>query len=171
MLSHSARRLWKLAKGLESKHCCSGAVMLQRRSNSGTPGPSGRGDRRSASRYVTGQTFVILSWTEGDQTENVVATLRDISLGGGAALAKTAPCAGTSAWFRLQGDNESPWVAATIVSVTKTGLFGRGPRLVRWRFPEACPYHLFKEAINGFSASVEIEDVTMPGYTRRDWRG
>lgn len=145
--------------------------MLQRRSNQSASTPSGRGDRRKASRYDTGQTFVILSWTEGDELRSVVATLRDISLNGGSALAKIAPCAGTNAWFRLQGDDTSPWLAATIVASSKTGLLGRGPRLVRWRFPEPCPYHLFKAAINGFSASRDVDDVTMPGYTRRDWRG
>ncbi|AGA27416.1 hypothetical protein Sinac_3143 [Singulisphaera acidiphila DSM 18658] len=145
-----------------------GCVMLERRSNHSASNRSG--DRRGASRYVTGQTFVILSWTEGEELRSVVATLRDISLGGGSALAKVAPSAGTMAWFRLQGDNTSPWVAATIVAISKTGLLGLGPRWIRWKFPESCPYHLFKDAINGFSSSREVDDVTLPGYTRRDWR-
>ncbi|SIO59277.1 hypothetical protein SAMN05444166_5988 [Singulisphaera sp. GP187] len=145
--------------------------MIERRTNHNLSNPNGGEDRRSASRYDTGPTYVVLSWTEGETLLSVVATLRDISLSGGSALAKNAPCVGTMAWFRLQGDDTSPWVAATIVAVSKTGLLGRGPRLIRWKFPEACPYLIFKAAINGFSASQDVDDVTMPGYTRRDWRG
>ncbi|WP_406701239.1 hypothetical protein V5E97_29930 [Singulisphaera sp. Ch08] len=145
--------------------------MLQRRSNRDGPNPKRGDDRRSASRYIAGLTNVILGWTEAETPRSVVARLRDISLEGGSALAKIAPHAGTTAWFRLQGDDASPWIAVSIVAISRTGLLGCGPRLVRWKFPEACPYHVFKAAINGFSASQDVDEVKMPGYTPRDWRG
>jgi hypothetical protein len=146
--------------------------MLQRRTSDNASRQEGSGgDRRGSPRYEAGKTLVVLSWNEGEAYRTVVGTLRDISLGGGAALAETAPPVGTVVWFRLKEDQSSPWVAASIVAVSKTGMLGLGQRLVRWKFPEPCLYHVFKAAINGFSESVDIEEVTMPGYDKRDWRG
>jgi len=111
-----------------------------------------------------------LSWTEGGTQRSVESTLCDISLGGGAALATSAPTVGAVLWFRLQGDETSPWVEARVVSVAKTGFLGFGRRLIRWQFPDPCPYQIFKAAIQGFSRSTDIEEQTHPGFEKRDWR-
>lgn len=130
---------------------------------------SGR-DRRTSPRYPAGGTIAILSWSDGEDYRTVAARLSDISLGGGSALAETAPPEKSPVWFRLRGDDASPWVGATVISVCRTGMLGRGPRFIRWRFSEACPYQIFKEAIDGFSEEVHDQDYTRRNTTRSEWR-
>src|SRR3954463_149810 len=62
-------------------------------------------DRRVAPRYSAGGTTVILTWSEDEDFRTVGARLRDISMGGGSALAEVAPAAGTIVWFRLRTDD------------------------------------------------------------------
>src|SRR5262245_33670031 len=128
--------------------------MLDRRQIDRTVGHDQRvrgGDRRIAPRYLAGGTTVVLSWNKDDSHKSVRATLQDISLGGGAALAEEAPPVGSLVWFRLFGDDQTPWIGINIIAVSRTGLLRLGPRLVRWRFRDPCPYQVFKSAIDGFS--------------------
>lgn len=127
-------------------------------------------DRRVAPRYRAGGTNVILTWAEDDDYRTVGAVLRDISLGGGSALADNAPPTGSPAWFRLHGDDSTPWIGVTVIAASRTGILHLGPRLVRWRFSEACPYQVFKAAIDGFSLEMHTPDQTVHGYNYRDWR-
>jgi hypothetical protein len=127
-------------------------------------------DRRIAQRYRAGGTCVVLTWTEDDEYRTIAATLRDLSLGGGSALAGEAPPKGTLFWFRLGSDRSSQWIGAHVVGVSRTGILGRGPRLIRWRFRESCPYQIFKSAIEGFSQAVQILEYNANGPLRRDRR-
>src|SRR3954470_12302450 len=113
-------------------------------------------DRRNARRYAAGGTLAVLTWAEGDDMRTASARLRDISLAGGSALVESPPPKGTLVWFRLQSDLYSNWLGAYIIGVSRTGVLGRGPRLVRWRFRETCPYEIFKAAIEGFTSEVAI---------------
>src|SRR5947209_5811143 len=100
-------------------------------------------DRRIAQRYSAGGTAAVLTWTDGDDSRTVPAILRDISIGGGSALVDTPPPKGRLVWFRLRSDKHSAWIGAVIIGISRTGMLGRGPRLVRWRFRETCPYEVF----------------------------
>ena len=127
-------------------------------------------DRRIAPRYAAGGTTVVLSWNKDDEHHTVGATLQDISLGGGSALAEEAPPVGSLVWFRLLGDDRTPWIGVNIIAVTRTGLLRLGPRLVRWRFRDPCPYQVFKSAIDGFSFEAATPQQTVADYNYRDWR-
>lgn len=136
------------------------------------PQVSSDGDRRSTPRYEAGETIVVLSWAEGDSYRSVEGPLRDVSQGGGAVVAKSAPAVGTVVWFRIQGDQTSPWVEGRVVSVRRKGRFGFGrDQVIHWRFKELCPYPIFRSAIPGFTRSVDVHDEQLPGFEKRDWRG
>jgi hypothetical protein len=124
---------------------------------------SGR-DRRLAPRYPAKGTWAVLTWHDGEDYRTMAAVLRDISLIGGSALADQPLEPGTPLWFRVSGDDQSPWVGGRVVGVARTGLLGRGPRLIRWSFAEACPYGVFKSAISGFQhehAALELSRKNM----------
>src|SRR4051794_17628646 len=143
--------------------------MIERRRAAMTVSEDRRGrsgsERRLTPRYPAGGTSVVLTWTEDNNFRSVGASLRDISQGGGSGMAEDAPAPGTVLWFRLTGDDTTPWIGATVIGVSKSGFLGRGPRLVRWQFRESCPYEVFKAAIEGFNVDVHAND---PGYNYRD---
>lgn len=127
-------------------------------------------DRRKTPRYAAGGTVVILTWPDGDDYRTVAAELKDISFGGGSALVESAPPAQSTVWFRVRGDDTSPWIGATVVGVSRTGLLGRGPRFLRWRFAESCPYGIFKAAIDGFSGESQDTEFNRRNSMRSAWQ-
>ena len=127
-------------------------------------------DRRQAQRYLAGGTPVVLTWTEAGQFRTLNARLKDISLSGLAVFSESSPPKGIPIWFRLKDDQTSDWINAAVVGSAKTGLLGLGPRVVRMHFLSPCPYHVFKEAIDGFTHQIKYPDQSLGVYTRRDWR-
>jgi hypothetical protein len=127
-------------------------------------------DRRGAQRYPAGGTGVVLSWTEDGRSCSIEGRLKDISLSGLAALADSIPPKGVHLWFRLKDDRASEWVHAALVEGARTGVFGLGRKLIRIKFLSACPYHVFKSAIDGFSQQVDVPEPRLGVYTRTDWR-
>jgi hypothetical protein len=128
------------------------------------------GDRRAAPRYASKGTAAVIGWPEGDEHRTIDATLIDISMGGFSAWVETFPPRGVPVWLRLDGENPSPWLKATVVATIKTGCFFWTRRRVRLRFLEACPYEFFKGAIEGFTCEVHYRDQMFEGSNSRYWR-
>jgi hypothetical protein len=129
-----------------------------------------RDDRRSAPRYATNGTIAVIGWAEGDQHRTTAATLIDISMGGLSALVETFPPRGAPVWFRLEGENPSDWLKASVVATNTTGRLCWTRRHVRLRFLESCPYDLFKRAIDGFARERDYSDQAYQGFDGRSWR-
>lgn len=119
-------------------------ALHERRKNSGS-------DRRITQRYEAGGTPVLLTWRDMEEYHTIEGRLQDISLGGVSALTPETPPPGVPIWFRLRNDDRSEWILAAVVGSGRSGLFGRGPRVLRLRFHESCPYDVFKAAIEGFT--------------------
>jgi hypothetical protein len=147
--------------------------MSDRRGKS-TPTPDERhaspGDRRTAPRYVTGGTSALIGWAEGDAHRTTRARLIDISMGGFSAWIEEFPPCGVAVWFRLEGENPSPWIKASVVKTIKSGYFFWTRLQARFRFLEPCPYDLFKEAIEGFTKEVQYTEGIFEGFNGRHWR-
>jgi hypothetical protein len=143
------------------------------RRNRDVPALSDRGrvasDRRTAMRYATKGTLAVIGWSVGAEYQTIAATLIDISLGGFMASVETFPPLGEAVWLRLDGENPSPWIKASVVGTDKTGLFRWTRRRVRLRFLEDCPYEFFKAAIEGFTREYECPDGTIEGFDGRHW--
>lgn len=146
--------------------------MLERRSKQDSAPQERRSsgtDRRVAIRYTAGGTSGTLTWRMGDEYREVDVTLRDISLSGVSMISKDAIPDDVPLWFRVRGDDQSEWVESRVVGISKTGILGRGPRLVRLRFQQPCPYHVFKHAIEGFSQEYQDLEFARGGFRKRDW--
>jgi hypothetical protein len=128
------------------------------------------GDRRAAPRYATGGTSALIGWAEGEAHRTTPARLIDISMGGFSAWVEEFPPRGVAVWFRLEGENPSPWIKASVVKTIKSGYLFWTRRQARFRFLEACPYELFKDAIEGFSQHIQYSDQVFEGFNGRYWR-
>jgi hypothetical protein len=128
------------------------------------------GDRRSAPRYPTRGTAAVIGWAEGEEHRTIVATLLDISMGGVSATVEVFPPRGEAVWLRLDGENPSPWIKASVVEASTTGCLFWARRRVRLRFLENCPYDLFKGAIEGFTHEAHRSPARSEGFHSRDWR-
>jgi hypothetical protein len=127
-------------------------------------------ERRSASRYATPGTPVLIAWGEGPDYRTTAGTLTDISLGGCAVQVTTLPPKRGAVSIRLTGPAPSPWIQASVLEAIKRGRFAWTRRIVRLRFTESCPYDLFKAAIAGFTREIQLPDFEAQGYSIRDWR-
>jgi hypothetical protein len=128
------------------------------------------GDRRGSQRYATRGTPAVIGWSVGEEYRTIPATLIDISLGGFAAAVETFPPSGEAVWLRLDCENPSPWLKATVVATSKSGYFRWARRRVRLRFLENCPYEFFKAAIEGFTREYQYPDGAIEGFSGRQWR-
>jgi hypothetical protein len=127
-------------------------------------------DRRGAPRYATQGTAAVIGWAVGEEHRTIPATLIDISLGGSSAWVESFPPRGEAVWFRLDGENPSPWIKASVIeAITKGYLFWTRKR-VRLRFLEACPYDVFKAAIEGFTREIQQDFHPIEGFHSRLWR-
>jgi hypothetical protein len=124
-------------------------------------------DRRITQRYEAGGTPVVFTWREMEEYRTIEGRLQDISLGGVAALTPESPPHGVPIWFRLRDDDRSAWIPAWVVGNARSGLFGLGPRVLRVRFHEACPYDVFKAAIEGFTQESLDPEFSRSGLKDR----
>jgi hypothetical protein len=127
-------------------------------------------DRRSAPRYVTQGTPAVIGWSEGEEHRTVPASLVDISMGGFSAWVEVFPPRGVPVWLRLDGDNATPWLKASVVATVTKGCLFWTRRQVRLRFLEACTYDFFKAAIDGFTLEHKNRVQTFEGFDGRYWR-
>jgi hypothetical protein len=150
-----------------------GATVSDRRKRS-TPILSERrefaAERRIAPRYATSGTAAVISWPVGTDYRTTGARMIDISLGGFSAIVETFPPCWTTLWIRLDGKNPSDWLRAVVIGTVQNGCLFWTRRRVRGRFLEACPYDLFKGAIDGFSQEIRYTDPASQGINRRCWR-
>jgi hypothetical protein len=128
------------------------------------------GERRTTMRYAASGTPLLIAWSEGDGHRTAAGTLINISLGGCAAEVPAFPPTDEALWVRLKDSASSPWIQASVVETIKRGRFAWTRRIVRLRFVDACPYDLFKAAIEGFTREVQLPDFEADGYSVRDWR-
>jgi hypothetical protein len=131
---------------------------------------SRRRDRRGAHRYLTRGTPAVLGWAGGDRFTTTPAILIDISMGGCSAWVETFPPRGIPIWLCLGGESPSPWLKASVVATIKSGCLSWTRRRVRIRFLESCTYELFKQAVDGFSRELRLEDLAYEGFKGRYWR-
>src|ERR1700691_5509681 len=73
-------------------------------------------DRRTAPRYPTSNTSVVIGWSEGDERRTTPATLIDISLGGCSAHVTIFPPRDGPVWVHLVSLPSSPWIGAIVVA-------------------------------------------------------
>jgi len=145
--------------------------MLERRTHSVPVEQERRGagrDRRASQRYTATGTFALFTWQKGEGYDAIEVSLRDISSGGVSAIAEAAPPEDRPLWFRLRADDVSAWIGVTIVAISRTGFLGRGPRIVRTRFHETCPYEVFKAAISGLVRECADAEFARGGLRGRD---
>jgi hypothetical protein len=121
-------------------------------------------------RYTTQGTRAVIGWADGDQHRTTPATLIDISMGGLSAWVETFPPRGAPVWFRLEGENPTAWLKASVVATSTSGRLCWTRRHVRLRFLESCPYELFKQAIDGFTRERDYSDQAYEGFDGRSWR-
>jgi hypothetical protein len=111
-------------------------------------------DRRIAPRYAASGTAAVISWPDGTGYRSISARMIDISLGGFSAWVETFPPRFTALWLRLDSDYPSAWLKVSVIETVQSGYLVWTRRRVRGRFLEACPYDLFKGAIEGFSHEI-----------------
>jgi hypothetical protein len=147
--------------------------MSDRRGKS-APNPSERrihaNDRRLSVRHPSRGTAAVIGWGEGDAHRTTPASLIDISMGGFSAWVETSPPRGGPVWLRLDGDDTSPWLKASVVTTARTGCLFWTRLRVSFRFLESCPYDLFKGAIQGFTRESHHRARAREGGNRRWWR-
>src|SRR5690242_16030235 len=109
-------------------------------------------ERRIAARHSTVENRILLAWRDDAGHGQVAGHLVNISQTSALLVTQRVPASGASAFLRLVTPSESVWLEAQIVSTTlglRARLTGKGPCVVRIRFPEACPYDVFKLATHG----------------------
>jgi hypothetical protein len=130
-------------------------------------------DRRASQRYGVVRTPVFLGWLEGSKHKIIYGSLTNVSLSGAALETEDAPPESGALWLRLNHAEFSEWIAATIVGVRKTcgiPMIRKPSYQIRLAFREACPYEVFKMAIEGFASYLEIPDMMYKDFDGRYWR-
>jgi hypothetical protein len=126
-------------------------------------------DRRIAPRYAASGTAAVISWPDGSGYRSVSARMIDISLGGFSAWVETFPPRCTAVWLRLDNKDPSAWLKASVIETITSGYLFWTRRRVRGRFLEACPYDLFKGAIEGFSHEISYVQPHFEETHSRCW--
>jgi hypothetical protein len=127
-------------------------------------------DRRSAPRYLTQGPAALIGWSEGEKNCTTPAALIDISMGGFSAWVGAFPPRGVPVWLRLEGENPSAQLKASVIETIKSGCLLWTRRRVRFRFLETCSYEFFKAAIEGFTHEVHYPKHFYEGFDSRHWR-
>jgi hypothetical protein len=128
------------------------------------------GDRRAACRYAPVHDAVTMRWTQDGSCRTQSCKLLDISLSGMSVLSQVAPEGAREVDIKSGTDPEAedrPWVSLQLVRVVP--LKRKGPFKVQLRFPEGCPYDLFREITAGDAFEGRIAN-TAAEFDPRYWR-
>jgi hypothetical protein len=106
-------------------------------------------DRRGAPRYTPAEALVAcLCWHQGDEHKYTKGTIINVSATGILMMVDEVPPPKGAVWIRLEPPHPTDWVEGDTVRVENH--WGE-PKTARVRFREACPYDMFKAAVNGFA--------------------
>ena len=102
-------------------------------------------DRRATLRYPSNR-HVRLGWWQVGCFRTIPGLLRNLSSGGASVTVQEADPSPGSVWICLVGDDKAQWVSAEVLETIDEP---EGTWSIRLRFPDSCPYEVFKSAALG----------------------
>jgi hypothetical protein len=127
-------------------------------------------ERRAASRYAANRPPAFLGWYEGDAYRTTRVRVVDVSVLGMLVEVQAFPPPSGDVWLSLVGQKPSQWLEVGVVRTSRQWRLLGLRRLVRLKFLEACPYDLFKTAIDGFSRQSHVPDDDSEHLQGHRWR-
>ncbi|MDR3637732.1 MAG: hypothetical protein P4L84_28250 [Isosphaeraceae bacterium] len=138
-------------------------------------GYSASGDKRATPRYTTHGAPARLGWKVGEAYRTIDVRLKDISMGGFAAIAAAAPPADSPIWVCLDAGETESWVEVSLVAATRGRILFVPKRtyLLRLKFTNGCTFDFFKHAIRGFAQDHVSQDYAsddLKWFNSQSWR-